>query len=137
MAATVHVWLIDDSDEHHRIARATVELFDSMEFTGFMSGIEAVAAYERLARGDDDACPHVVLMDYYLGEERGDRVTRELRRIEARKRRPVIIGYSSVRSGSDSIMAAGGDQIVRKHADAAGVNPTLAKFLREFLKALS
>ena len=68
-------------------------------------------------------------MDFFLVGERGDHVTKELRQAEVRSR-PVIVGYSSVASGSAAIVAAGGDLAVRKHADERGINPSLANWLR-------
>jgi CheY-like chemotaxis protein len=134
---TIHVWLIDDSEDHHQVARATVQLLPDMDFTGFMSGAAAVAEYERRAQDNSGDCPDIVLMDFYLGGERGDRVTRQLRQREANARRLVIVGYSSVRSGSDAIMASGGDIIVRKHIDGVGINPSLLAYLRSFGSARS
>ncbi len=119
------IWLIDDTPVLHAVAAATIDHAGGWEFTGYLSGAEAI--------GDLDAgapWPEVILMDYYIGPERGDRVTRALRRREPATIRPVIIGYSSVRSASQAIVAAGADLIVPKHQDAEGINPSLLAYLR-------
>ena len=74
----------------------------------------------------------MVLMDFFLGSERGDQVTRGLRALEGRSR-AVIVGYSSVGSGSARIVEVGGDLVVRKHCDKSGINPSLMRYLTSVL----
>jgi CheY-like chemotaxis protein len=122
------LWLIDDSDGNHRVAAATVAALPWVHFEGFYTGAEAVEAFTaRQAEGGQ--VPDAVLMDYYLGGERGDQVTRDLRAAE-RTARPLIIGYSSVMSASAAIVSAGADLVLRKHADQRGINPSLSRWLR-------
>jgi CheY-like chemotaxis protein len=118
------LWLIDDTPSLHVIAEATAQHIGGWEFSGWLTGSEALAA---LAEGA--AWPDVVLMDFYIGSERGDRVTRALRRQEPATHRPVIVGYSSVRAASQVIVEAGGDVIVAKVVDDAGINPALLAYL--------
>ena len=122
------LWLIDDSESNHQAASATAALLPWVRFEGFYSGSEAVQAFAAIeAKGG--AAPDAVLMDFFLVGERGDHITKDLRQAEVRSR-PVIVGYSSVASGSAAIVAAGGDLAVRKHADDRGINPSLANWLR-------
>lgn len=121
------LWLIDDTDGHHRVAAATAALVPGVRFAGFLDAEAGLAAFAAAA---PEALPDVVLMDFYLGQARGDRVTRRLRELEPATARPVIIGYSSVASGSAAIVAAGGDLVLRKHADRDGINPSLLAWLR-------
>lgn len=123
------LWLVDDTPSLHVIAEATVQLVDGWNFLGHFTGFEAIAAYESLP---PEALPQVILMDYYLGEDRGDTVTAQLRACGLPTHRPVIIGYSSVRFGSSAIVAAGGDLIVPKRSNAAGINPDLLDYLRRW-----
>ena len=122
------LWLIDDGEANHQAAAATVASLPWVELAHFYSGQEAVAAFSEIEQRGGRA-PDAVLMDFFLDGERGDHVTAELRQAEVRSR-PVIIGYSSVASGSAAILDAGGDLVLRKHADASGANPSLAAWLR-------
>jgi CheY-like chemotaxis protein len=118
------LWLIDDTPMLHGVAQATVDLVYGWTYAGWLSGEEAITELQAGA-----AWPDVVLMDYYIGSERGDRITRHLRALEPAQHRPVIIGYSSVRSASQAIVAAGADLILPKHQDARGINPSLLAWL--------
>jgi CheY-like chemotaxis protein len=127
------LWLIDDAEANHQAAIATTAKFPWVQLERFYTGFEAIAAFtERESQGG--RTPDAVLMDYFLDGERGDQITGELRRAEVRSR-PVIVGYSSVASGSAAIIAAGGDVVVRKHADERGINPSLAVWLRGLRKS--
>jgi CheY-like chemotaxis protein len=130
------VWLIDDSEANHQVAARTTATLPAVDLVGFYTGDEAVAAFAATQAGQDAVPPHVVLMDFYLGDERGDHVTAALRAAE-RRSRPVIVGYSSVESASRVIVAAGADLVVRKHADGRGINPSLARYLKELVAARS
>lgn len=122
------LWLIDDGESNHQAAIATVALLPWVRLERFYTGSEAVEAFTAI-EAQGGRAPDAVLMDFFLVGERGDHITAELRQAEVRSR-PVIVGYSSVASGSAAIIAAGGDLVVRKHADDRGVNPSLANWLR-------
>ena len=130
------VWLIDDSEANHQVAARTAAGLSAVDFVGFYTGDEAVAAFAAGQALKAASVPDVVLMDYYLGDERGDQVTAALRAAE-RRSRPVIVGYSSVESASRVIVAAGANVIVRKHVDGNGINPSLARYLKELVAARS
>jgi CheY-like chemotaxis protein len=134
-AAPVQLWLVDDTLDHHATARATLAAFPRVEFTGFEDAGEAIDEYRRLAVGDLGALPRIVLMDFFLGEWRGDQVTRELRQLQPAVAPLIVVGYSSVAQGSERILAAGGNAVVRKIRDKAGKNPLLARWLQETLDA--
>ena len=123
------LWLIDDTPSLHVVAEATVRLVTGWSFFGHFTGQEALAEYENLPA---EARPHVILMDYYIGADRGDEVTTQLRLLVSAQHRPVIIGYSSVRSGSAAIVAAGADLMLPKRSNAAGINPDLLNYLRRW-----
>jgi CheY-like chemotaxis protein len=129
------IWLIDDSPDHHAVAAETVARRPLWHLSGFLHGSDAIAAFADLADERPDELPDVVLMDFFLGDERGDAVTAELRRLETAAHRPVIIGYSSVASASQHIIASGADLALRKHRDESGVNPTLLRYLEQYENA--
>lgn len=135
MPGSLLIWLVDDSHDHHLVADATVARLPGVEVAHHYDGVSAAAAYAAVQ--DDPALPApvVVLMDYFIGEERGDQVTRVLRTLE-RRSRAVIVGYSSVGSGSARIVEAGGDLVLRKHCDQQGVNPSLLRYLRSLPSSL-
>jgi len=132
----LRIWLIDDTLDHLRVADATIASFPGLIFQGFSDPITALAAYARLAREQPALLPRIVLMDFYLGTARGDRVTRELRDLQDAACALIIVGYSSVASCSERIVAAGGNLVVRKTADRSGRNPHLARYLEQYLSAL-
>jgi CheY-like chemotaxis protein len=128
------LWLIDDTPQHHATTEATAALVPGVRFVGFTSGEDGVDAF-RAAAKDGSRVPDVVLMDFYLGDERGDRVTARLRRLETPAKRPVIIAYSSVASGSASILEAGADLTLQKQRNADGINPALLEWLSQAVAA--
>jgi CheY-like chemotaxis protein len=125
------LWLIDDSASNHAAASATVARFPHLTLSCFYSGAEALATWAEQHQ-QTTTLPDIILIDYYLINERGDQITRLFRRTiaAAQATQPVIIGYSSVLSGSEAIVRAGADMIVRKHCDDSGINPSLALWLR-------
>jgi CheY-like chemotaxis protein len=132
----IRLWLVDDTEAHHEVARRTLKGLGRYELESFLTGEDAIAAFSRLARGGSRAgLPAIVLMDFYLGDMRGDQVTRKLREVEPSDHRAVIVGYSSVADASERIRAAGGDVVVRKHVVADGVNPTLRAWLEQWRPA--
>jgi len=131
----LRIWLIDDTLDHLRVAEATIGSFPGLTFQGFSDPVTALATYVRLARDQPALLPRIVLMDYYLGAARGDRVTRELRERQDPAAGLIIIGYSSVASCSERIVAAGANLVVRKTADRSGRNPHLARYLERYLSA--
>ena len=68
-------------------------------------------------------------MDYYIAEDRGDRVTAMIR-AQFPKLRCCIVGYSTAASGSQAIIQAGGNLALRKHSNQQGINPSLLKWLQ-------
>ncbi len=126
-ASMRRLWLIDDTPSLHRVADATRRLAGDWEFTSWYSGAEAIEAIKL-----GEPWPDVILMDYYIGHERGHHVAARLRELEPADLRPVIVGYSSVRSASQAIVEAGGDLIVSKHQDGRGINPSLLEFLKRW-----
>ena len=126
------LWLIDDTPQHHDTAAATVAQVPGVRFVGFRSAEEGVAAFRAAVRNPRHL-PDAVLMDFFLGDGRGDEVTARLRRLEPPGKRPVIIGYSSMPSASAAIVEAGGDLVLKKQCDDTGINPTLLAWLRQAL----
>lgn len=121
------LWLIDDTYHHHEVTAATVALMPEVHFRGFMSGEAGIVAFtDAISRSE---APDVVLMDFFLGDDRGDEVTRRLRTIE-RTTRCVIIGYSSVSTASQVIVQAGADVILPKRSNDSGINPHLLRWLQ-------
>jgi CheY-like chemotaxis protein len=133
MAAGLRLWIIDDTIEHHAVLRATLADFPTVSHEGFLDAGSALRRYSELKDRDPAQLPAVVLMDYYLGSQRGDRVTRLLRQLQPPEQALIIIGYSSVASCSERIVAAGGSLVLRKTSDKRGCNPHLARYLRQLL----
>jgi ActR/RegA family two-component response regulator len=128
------LWLIDDTSHHHQVAAATVARVPGVEFHGYHDGASGYAAFaEAQSVGKS---PNVVLMDFFLGDDRGDRLTTRLRALERGQQRCTIIGYSSVASGSEAIVAAGGDLIIPKRGNQGGVNPFLLTWLQSWLQVM-
>jgi CheY-like chemotaxis protein len=127
---SLRLWIIDDTHAHHRVAEATVaelSAVGTIVVEHFYSGQEGDDAYrERLEAGGP--LPDVILMDFFLGDTRGDHLTRQLRRLEHGRHHAHIVGYSSVPSGSAAIVAAGADSVLPKRVETE-VNPYLADFL--------
>ena len=123
------LWLIDDTLQHHDTAEATALLVPGVTFTGFITGEEALEAF-REAGNITQRIPDAILMDYYIGDERGDQVTEQFRRVEPASKRPVIIGYSSLTTGSTAIIEAGADLMLRKQRNDEGINPALLDWLQ-------
>lgn len=129
----IRVWLIDDTQEHHDAADLTTAGLAGVDLEHFFSGAEALAEYGERALSNE-TLPDIILMDFYLDGERGDRITREFRICETANHRPVIVGYSSMVNGSAAIVAAGADLSVQK-VKTSGGNPFLAEYLRVVLAA--
>jgi CheY-like chemotaxis protein len=131
--ARLVLWLVDDTKDHHLTARETVAAWPTVRFQGFLAAEDALERYAALAGGRDAQLPQVVLMDFFLGGRRGDEVTRELRALQPAHRPLIIVGYSSIASGSRAIVEAGGNLIIRKVRDRHGRNPLLGRYLSELL----
>ncbi len=127
------VWIVDDALSHHRTVGATVLHMPEFTCEGFTDGDTAVEEFALRATRAPDRLPRVILMDFYLGGTRGDDVTERLRAVHT-PLTPIIIGYSSVASGSRQIVAAGGDLVVRKHTAPDGSNPDLRLYLDSLLR---
>jgi DNA-binding NarL/FixJ family response regulator len=121
------LWHIDDGLHLLAVTEATVLLAASWRFEGFTTGHAALAEYARRSRSDR---PDVILMDYFIGEERGDAVTLALRQLDPSPHRTRIIGHSSVRRASEAIVRAGGQGILSKHRNPEGINPALRDWLQ-------
>jgi CheY-like chemotaxis protein len=128
------VWIVDDNVCHHQTAALTLARLPLFELEGYASGGSAIAEFASRSELDPSLLPRIVLMDYFLGDSHGDTVTSELRRLHDGAFRPVIVGYSSMRSGSEAIVAAGGDVIVRKRIAHDGSNPDLRVYLDSYAR---
>jgi ActR/RegA family two-component response regulator len=115
--------------QHHDTAAATAALVPGVRFAGFATAEEGIDAFRAAVR-EGGEIPDAVLMDFFLGDDRGDRVTSTLRRLETAAKHPVIIGYSSVPSGSTAIISAGADLSLKKQRNDDGINPALLEWLR-------
>jgi hypothetical protein len=116
------LWQIDDHDGWLALSAATVARVPGWGFRGFTGPDAALAAWQ-----DGDPRPDAILVDYYLGDHRGDEVAAVLRELDARV---VIIGHSSVPSCSARIVLAGGDLVLPKRAEG-GINRALLAWLRD------
>ncbi len=127
------IWIVDDGPTHHRTVEATVARFPEFACEGFLDGEEAVAEFTRRVAHAPERLPRVILMDFYLGSTRGDEVTAQIRAVHT-PLTPIIIGYSSVGSGSRQIVEAGGDLVLRKLCAKDGTNPELRVYLESLLR---
>lgn len=120
------LWQVDDSDHWHEVTDASLaQVTADIRVQHFHTGQALLMA---LAGAAADSGPDAILMDYFIGPERGDAVTRDARTTEA-GRRTTIIGFSSVLSGSRAIERAGADYSLPKY-DQGGINPDLIDWLR-------
>lgn len=127
------VWIVDDAPSNHRVAEATVARLPEFSCEGFLDGDEAVAEFAHRVAQAPARLPRVILMDFYLGGTRGDEVTGRIRAVHT-PLTPIIIGYSSVGSGSRQIVEAGGDLVLRKLCARDGTNPDLRVYLESLLR---
>jgi len=123
------IWLVDDTPRWHAVTARTLALVPGWRLESFHTAHAAVLAFQHASGGDGANLPQVVLMDFYLGHQRGDDVTETLRELEPAGHHAIIVGHSSMAHGSELIEMAGGDCRVRKHADGAGINPSLLDWL--------
>lgn len=122
----MRIWLIDDTPVWHQVTRDTLRHWSAHQFQSFHRGSSALHALEHLTADD---LPHIILMDFYIGDERGDEVTKWIRQLHPQA--PIrIIGYSTAHSGSLAIIQAGGNDCIRKHHDQRGLNPSLLSWLK-------
>ncbi len=127
------VWIVDDASSNHRTVAATVAEMPEFSHEAFADGDEAVAEFTHRAAHAAERLPRVILMDFYMGDTRGDEVTERIRAVHT-PLTPIIVGYSSVASGSRQIVAAGGDLVLRKLTAADGTNPDLRVYLDTLLR---
>lgn len=125
------IWLIDDTPQWHAVTERTVAMVPGWELASFHTGPAAMMAFEELAEHRPQDLPQVVLMDFYLGQMRGDAVTEVLRDCEPAGYHVTIVGHSSMTHGSALIECAGADCSVRKHADGEGINHALLSWLTD------
>jgi len=124
------IWMVDDTPEWHTVTACSIDpRIHDLEH--FHSGQAALLAFQALARDEPQRLPDIILLDYYLGDERGDGLCRQLRELQPAGQRPVIVGFSSVTSCSERIVAAGGDCVLPKRQDAEGRNRALQRWLAE------
>lgn len=126
------IWLVDDTPQWHTVTARTVARVPAWQLQSFHTGSAAMMAFAGLVDHAPDDLPRVVLMDFYLGQVRGDAVTETLRELEPPGRHCIIVGHSSMPHGSELIEYAGGDCSVRKHVDERGINPSLLQWLQTF-----
>jgi CheY-like chemotaxis protein len=131
--APMLVWIVDDAPSNHRAVEATVARLPEFTCEGFLDGDEAVVEFAHRVAHAPDRLPRVILMDFYLGSTRGDEVTGQIRAVHT-PLTPIIIGYSSVGSGSRQIVEAGGDLVLRKLCARDGTNPELRVYLESLLR---
>ena len=117
----LRVWLIDDMEHWHDVTKKTLDLLNDAVFQGFYAGSSALLALQYCSH---DQLPDVIFMDYFINDERGDLVTRQIRE-SFPDLNCMIIGYSTAAAGSRAIVHAGADDIVAKHDDKSGMNPSL------------
>ncbi|MEK7414885.1 MAG: response regulator [Planctomycetota bacterium] len=130
----IGVWIIDDTPSHHTAAAHVVAQLSTFALETFDDGASAVAEFTLRAASAPQTLPRIILMDFFMGDMRGDEATRLIRAIDPRGFPPIIVGYSSVASGSAAIVAAGGDVVVRKRIADDGSNPALREYLETFLR---
>jgi CheY-like chemotaxis protein len=121
------LWLIDDTPSNHDLTAITVERVEGWCFQGFYSSTDAIRWLRR--QTGNGLWPDVVLLDYYLDGERGDQVVGKLKQALPKNVTPVLIGYSSVRSCSEAIVAAGADLVLSKRGDGVNGNEMLRRWL--------
>jgi len=126
------IWQIDDTSHWHEVTDATLaRLPVALRCEHFHSGHAGLLAWQGAA--SHGGLPDLVLMDFYIGSERGDDVAQALRQVEPAGHHAVIVGFSSVPSASQRIADACGGIALPKVANHAGINPELLAMLRKWL----
>ena len=126
---TPRIWLIDDIALWHEVTQRTLKALGTYHFQGFYQATSALMALDHC---QPDEMPNYILMDFFIGEDRGDRVTRHIRELFP-ELNCTIIGYSTAGSGSRAIVRAGGNEIIPKHQDGKGMNPSLHQWISRFI----
>jgi DNA-binding response OmpR family regulator len=132
MPAPWTICLVDDTAHWHEVSERSIALFEDFVYEGFDKGHAFLAAMRERSH---DAWPDAVLMDFYIGDSRGNDITRAFRAMGGPQ--IPVIGYSTMASGSEAIVTAGGTAIVRKHNDARGRNPSLITWIGDWWKLLN
>jgi CheY-like chemotaxis protein len=117
------LWIVDDLAQNRDCALRSAAAA-GWPAQAFASGAAALAA--RAAGGR----PAVVLLDYDLGGERGDRVCAAWRTAETDGAVAILVGYSSSPACSEAIVRAGADTVLPKRSDGSGRNPAVVRFLQ-------
>jgi DNA-binding NarL/FixJ family response regulator len=124
------IWLLDDTGLWHEVSAATVARCPGWRFRGFSCSRDLFYGIEEVA-DDEAAQPRVLLMDFFLRGERGDRITQDLRRL--RLPTPLcIVAHSTTSAGNAAILQAGADCQVTKTCANDGLNHELLRWLEGF-----
>ena len=87
------IWQLDDAEHWHEITRATLaQMSSSWQSHHFHSGQSMLMALDSCSAAD---LPAIILMDFYLPNERGDHITAAIRGLELSVESH-IVGFSSV-----------------------------------------
>ncbi|NRA36639.1 MAG: hypothetical protein HRU15_00730 [Planctomycetes bacterium] len=137
MSQTLVLWQLDDACHWHDISANSLQHWNNQRqssqhwlFRGFTHSRDLIYGLDECL--DSELWPQIILMDYYLIDERGDQVTAALRSYLSKLNEAphiTIIGHSSVRSCSQHICKAGADLAVIKRETAGGLNKHLLQYL--------
>ena len=140
-----HIWQLDDTQYWHLISDETIRQLSNWQLRSFYTSQDLLYGLEE-CRAEPQYWPSIILMDFYLQNERGDQVTQAIRSYvndltasatdsderQALQRHITIVGFSSVRSCSEQICQAGGDCIVKKIETGDGINHQLLKYVQNY-----
>ncbi len=126
-----HIWQLDDTHYWHVISSETLRLLDNWELRSFFSGRDLLYGLEECAE-NAELWPSIILMDFYLNGERGDKVTQAIRAFQHQQKHVTIVGFSSVKSCSQQIVQCGGDTVLTKRETGNGINHHLLDYLQEY-----
>lgn len=150
MSSVKNLWQLDDAQHWHSVSAATLEHANVQDenqeathwnFRGFIYSHDLFYGLDECLSSHSDSgshCeqwPQIILMDYYLIDERGDHVTTALRQylsLHTDAPHITIIGHSSVRSCSQHICNAGADSALIKREGPNGINTHLLKYLASY-----
>ena len=133
-------WIVDDVASCHELVRRSLAgVLSSCELHHYFEASEALVEL-RACLSDPSGygwLPDLIFMDFYIGEARGDEMTRRVRALfrAAALRGPWIVGHSSVTRCSERIVEAGGDSVARKNP-RLDVSPDIRAMLPDRAAAL-
>jgi hypothetical protein len=106
------IWVVDDKTENQiMIKRSFVRIAKHVSIVQINSCREYYGHVDNCTNANR---PHIIFMDFFMGEEYGTGLVKYLREYRYKVGYPVIIGHSSNLDASAEIVRKGGDFVMEK-----------------------